>query len=47
MGKSEKELSIDDRIEQFIDLKKSENSALKKIALSLQQEKPKKTNKHK
>lgn len=31
----EKELSIDDRLDQIIDMKKSENSALKKIFESL------------
>ncbi|MCF6341728.1 MAG: hypothetical protein L3J31_02860 [Bacteroidales bacterium] len=39
MRKSEKriveELSIDDRLDQIIDSKKNENSALKKIAFSL------------
>lgn len=39
MGKKEndkeKELSIDDRLDQIIDMKKSENSALKKIFESL------------
>lgn len=39
MGKKEndkgQELSIDDRLDQIIDMKKSENSALKKIFESL------------
>ena len=39
MGKKEndkeKELSIDDKLDQIIDMKKSENSALKKIFESL------------
>lgn len=45
MGKKEpdkeKELSIDDRLDQIIDMKKSENSALKKIFESLKNTKDK------
>ena len=43
--KSEKELSIDDRLDQIIEMKKSENSALKKIFNSLKKDNSeKKTN---
>ena len=46
MGKKEnekeKELSIDDRLDQIIDMKKSENSALKKIFESLKSPKEEK-----
>jgi hypothetical protein len=42
MDKSNRKLSIIERLEQITDMKKNENSALKKIANFLQQkEKPK------
>lgn len=41
----DKEISIDDRLDQIIDLKKSENSALRKIYESLRKTKEKNSNK--
>jgi hypothetical protein len=41
----EKEFSIDDRLDQIIDMKKSENSAMKKIYESLRKTKEKNSNK--
>lgn len=35
-----RELSIDDKLDQIIEMKKSENSALKKIYASLLKDKP-------
>lgn len=39
--KSEKELSLDESLDQIIDMKKNENSALKKIFDSLKKDNPK------
>jgi hypothetical protein len=41
MDKSNKKLSVMERLEQITDMKKNENSALKKIVNFLQKEKPK------